>query len=110
MRAEIDFDVPEGYKPVAFRAPVLGELFIDSVNGGVQECSFQDFTTTMKRLIVEKIEPKRIILERVEESVKTPMQAKQGEFCEEGPDKGLMERTDEGYTLGKYIIWRRVEE
>jgi hypothetical protein len=55
--------LPEGWKAVAFRLPVTGEFYV-SVGGEVItacRCSEQP------RLIVEKIQPRRIVLEETTE-------------------------------------------
>ena len=55
-------DLPEGWRAVAFRIPVGGVdyVFITSMNE-VRLCDWE--TKTHKALIVEKIKPRRIVLE-----------------------------------------------
>lgn len=103
---KFEIDIPEGYKLVAFRAPKSTELFIDF--DGKVVAAISSFKPKFKRLIVKKIEPKRIVLERVERSVKNPMKATKGDFWESSD--GLREFTSGGSSAGKYIIWRRVEK
>ena len=55
--------LPEGWKAVAFRKPIAGENYIEATgNMGIApaSCSLQP------RLIVEKIQPRRIVLEETD--------------------------------------------
>lgn len=62
MKHEIDVpDLPEGWRAVAYRTPVFGEYYF--YNDGVHQCK----TRLGQFLIVEKIQPRRIVLEETEE-------------------------------------------
>lgn len=60
-------EVPEGWKPVAFRPHLPGESYI-SLNGALIEAD-QDKSNGSPRLIVKKIQPRRIILEDAGEAI-----------------------------------------
>ena len=60
----IEVDVPEGWKAVAFRIPVRGENYINR-KGRLDIC-LVDYEKDIV-LIVEKIQPRRIVLEETAE-------------------------------------------
>lgn len=101
MKHEIDIPgLPEGWKAVAFRVPKYGESIIDysgdlrTVTGHYQQ----------PRLIVEKIPPRRIVLEETGEFRK----AKPNEYYEYCG--GISQNNRYTDSVGEYKIWRVVEE
>lgn len=105
MKHTIEIDVPEGYKPVRFGPPLEGETYIGDLQDGI-ETSFHDFSTHSCRLIVEKIKPRRLILECISEE---PRQAMPGEWWK--GDYGDMYKNDHDVpTTRKYTIWKEVIE
>lgn len=64
MKYEIDIEgLPEGYKPVAYRSPKNGEYYFYTSE---IYCSDSDGNSA-EYLIVEKIQPRRIVLEETTE-------------------------------------------
>ena len=93
MKYEIEIEgLPEGWKPVAYRRPVFGEYYF--YNDDIQ----QGKTGSGQFLIVEKIKPRRIVLEETEEDAN----------CE------LLQPMTGGSEVGVMVyahrIWRLVEE
>ena len=64
MKYEIEIEgLPEGWKPVAYGVPRIGEYVF--INGGVAEWGRGNRDDQL--IIVEKIQPRRIVLEETEE-------------------------------------------
>jgi len=59
----IEVDVPKGWKAVAYRAPLIGDYYV-RINGEVDKA---DHNFEYARLVVEKIQPRRMVLEETEE-------------------------------------------
>ncbi len=99
MKYEIDIKgLPEGWKPVAYRRTLQNEYYL--TNRGVEKAPYN---LDNLWLVVEKIQPRRIVLEETEEF----REAVKGEFCEQ--EDGFifsMIRDSVGY---KYKIWREVK-
>ena len=103
MKHEIEIEgLPEGWRAVAFRAPKDGENTIDfsgdlrTVTGHYQQ----------PRLIVERIKPRRVVLEETNE-VRLP---KYGEYFREGLVDSKVELcTSHNYECA-VRIWTVVEE
>jgi len=67
MKQEIEIEgLPEGWKAVAYRCPLKGENYLSS--DGVQVAQY-NFGNSW--VIVEKIQPRRIVLEETEEDAAT---------------------------------------
>lgn len=65
MKHEIEIEgLPEGWKAVAYRVPAVHEYIFDQEAGIVVKSILR---TPIIRLIVEKIPPRRIVLEETEE-------------------------------------------
>ena len=92
--------LPEGWKAVAYRVPKgnIEFVFIENV---VREAKPQD----KKCLIVEKIQPRRIVLEETNEERRICY----GEWYESQEGK-LMRWPYGGKTDGKHRVWREVKE
>ena len=90
--------LPEGWKAVAYRVPKgnIEFVFIENV---VREAKPQD----KKCLIVEKIQPRRIVLEETNEERRICY----GEWYESQEGK-LMRWPYGGKTDGKHRVWREV--
>lgn len=62
MKHEIEIpSLPEGYRAVAYRIPNFGEYYVDSFEKITEYRGGHGF----KKLIVEKIQPRRIVLEEI---------------------------------------------
>ena len=92
--------LPAGWKAVAYRVPKgnIEFVFIENV---VREAKPQD----KKCLIVEKIQPRRIVLEETNEERRICY----GEWYESQEGK-LMRWPYGGKTDGKHSVWREVKE
>ena len=92
--------LPEGWKAVAYRVPKgnIEFVFIENV---VRKAKPQD----KKCLIVEKIQPRRIVLEETNEERRICY----GEWYESQEGK-LMRWPYGGKTDGKHRVWREVKE
>lgn len=93
--------LPEGWKPIAYRPVKEGEHRFDYY-GAVSKAASDSGASY---LVVEKIKPKRIILEATGE-VRRPeageyVRTKEGTFCL---------RKNPGGWVGEYEIWREVKE
>lgn len=74
MKYEIEIEgLPEGWKPVAYRAPLIHENYLSC--NGVEKANSNLLNFW---LVVEKSQPRRIVLEETGEVRK----AVKGEFCE----------------------------
>lgn len=63
MKHTIDIEgLPEGWEPVAFRKPLIGEKMFQY--GKVHRCNCE---AEISSLIIKKKQPRRIVLEEVEE-------------------------------------------
>lgn len=56
-------DLPDGWRPVAYRNANTGEFVIGS--GGVEQVRGSITKTITRYLIVEKIKPRRVVLEEI---------------------------------------------
>ncbi len=100
MKHEIEIpDLPGGYKAVVFRPGIRGESII-GCNGVV----ILDKNTISPHLIIEKIQPRRIVLEETNEVRK----ANRGEYYYN--NGFVLCLTWPMQTEGEYKIWRVVEE
>jgi len=100
MKHEIDIPgLPEGWKAVAYRKPKQTEyVYIEcSIRKGNQ------VATSYEQLIIEKINPRRILIEETYEN----RSATNNEWCET-PDGFIFQ--SHGSTCGKYKIWREVKD
>ncbi len=91
--------LPEGWNAVAYRVPVNGENFF------YDEKICNDKYQCHEYLIVEKIQPRRIVLEETNEERKICF----GEWYESQEGK-LMRWPYGGKTDGKHKVWREVKE
>lgn len=99
MKHEIEIpDLPEGWRAVAYREPVEGEYYLmEGIHlHGTGRCE--------EMLIVEKIPPRRIVLEETYEFRK----AKPNEYYEYFG--GISQNNRYTDSTGEYKIWRVVEE
>lgn len=55
--------LPDGWRAVAYRYPKEGEYFLWEMKPTLSECDYQEIT----HLIIEKIQPRRIVLEETGE-------------------------------------------
>lgn len=89
--------LPEGWKAVAYRAPIMSVDYVfDNHSNEVILC---EWGTSFKSIIVEKIQPRKIVLEETDEV------ASIHEFQAVGDDKGypkILFKSDK--------IWREVKE
>ena len=92
--------LPEGWKAIAYRVPKgnIEFVFIENV---IRKAKPQD----KKCLIVEKIQPRRIVLEETNEERRICY----GEWYESQEGK-LMRWPYGGKTDGKHRVWREVKE
>lgn len=90
--------LPEGWEPVAYRRPQRGEHYIER-NANVCLAPYDCLDSF---LILERIKPRRIVLEETNETRK----AKPGEYYE---FQGLHFNNNDYETMGAYNIWREVE-
>ena len=96
-------DLPKCWRAVAYRIPRKDENYL-SVDGLVEKCFSPIY---VHRIIVEKIQPHRIVFEATNEF----RQAVKGDwiqFCD-GTDN-FQRWGDLGPSASKYKIWRVVEE
>jgi len=95
-------DLPDGWRPVAYRNANTGEFVIGS--GGVEQVRGSITKTITRYLIVEKIKPRRIVVEDTGE-VRQP---KEGEYVFNNGNLCLCRKPERwGY---EHQIWRIVEE
>lgn len=98
---EIEADIPEGWKAVAYKRPISGEWFLNTMG----EAEQANILFVSSRIILEKIKPRRRVFECVSE---TPREPTLGEFYE-GSDGDLFYcEMASGYRAGK--IWKEVFE
>lgn len=83
--------LPEGWRAVAYRRPVFGEYYF--YNDDIQ----QGKTGSGQFLIVEKIKPRRIVLEETEEPTKWGIEQ-------------LIHLDGTTFTVNSHKIWREVRE
>ena len=103
MKYEIEIpDLPEGWMPVSYRQAKNGEYYfdIDMVN----KCDFTNITQN-SYLIVEKIKPRRIVLEETSEF----RESENGEWAEES-DGSIFKWNFACNSSAKYKIWREVKD
>lgn len=93
-------DLPQGWRAVACRVPKKGESIL-TIHGTITTVTNEGWTEL--RLIVEKIKPRRIVLEETDES---PRRAEPGEYYFD--DYGIIRAS--GRTSNNYKIWREVKE
>lgn len=96
-------DLPEGWRAVAYRAARRG---IDHVLRNGQVTVYRGFSDAVDLLIVEKIKPRRIVLEETSEVRK----ASHGEYYYHEDYGRVMRWPCHMQTEVKYKIWRVVEE
>lgn len=95
----IEVELPEGWKAVAYRVPKDGERYF--YDGKI----YSDRAQTSEYLIVEKIQPSRIVLEETQET----RELQEGEFYES--DAGYIHQWAWKHeSESKYKIWREVKE
>ena len=110
MKQEIEIDCPEGYEPVAYRAPQIGDYYMRADAVIVTKCNFV-FPPSKARLIVKKIIPERRVFERVGSGIGQP---KQGYFYTDASitaERSLYfcRRDDENFS-GDYELWKEIKE
>lgn len=94
MKHEIDVpDLPEGWRAVAYRRPIMNVDYI-LLNGDVMLC---DFNGVVEYLIIEKIKPRRIVLEETEEPTKWGIEQ-------------LIHLDGTTFTVNSHKIWRVLHE
>ena len=71
----ISIEVPDGYEPVAYRRPNAGERYISDNDGCVYQCNCW---MIVSRMVVRKIEPKRIHLSSLDIAVGSVVRKKNG--------------------------------
>lgn len=99
MKHNIDVEgLPEGWKAVSYRYPEIGEWCWEYAQ------VYQAVASINPCLIVEKIQPRRIVLEETEEIRK----ALPDEYYEH--TGGLAINNSHRETSGEYKIWREVKE
>lgn len=105
MKYEIEIpDLPEGWKPIAYRRAERGKDYALKEGKVSLYNGFSDFANL---IIVERIQPRRIVLEETYEFRK----AKPGEYYEYyEPFGGTAIHKSHTDTSGEYKIWRVVEE
>lgn len=91
-------DLPEGWRAVAYRTPQRNEYYL--ADEGVIQAAFNHLK---QWLIVEKIKPRRIVLEKTGEV----RRALPGEWCENEKGEIWYSPTRVGVD---HKIWRVVEE
>lgn len=102
MKYEIEIpDLPDGWRAVAYRIGVNGETIIDC-----GEIVTLDADTKFPCLIVEKIKPRRIVLEETSEFRKV----KNGEYYFSPLYQSVRLNVDPSQSCMKYKIWRVVED
>lgn len=102
MKHEIEIPgLPDGWRAAAYRRPVFGEYYF--YNDGIQ----QGKTGSGQFLIVEKIKPRRIVLELTDKDHNSV--AEDGEFILSSNHDFLLQK-DGRYGSGHVQIWRVVEE
>ena len=102
MKYEIEIEgLPEGWEPVAFRKPLIGEKMFQY--GKIHRCNCE---AEISSLIVKKKQPRRIVLE---DTGRNSSSIKVGEF---GLSKdGSFYRCEEPTKWGsEYPVWRIVED
>lgn len=93
--------LPEGWKAVAYRVPKTGEWFFGDYSKEVHKA----VVCVQKAFILEKIHPRRIVLEETNEERRICF----GEWYESQEGK-LMRWPYGGKTDGKHKVWREVKE
>lgn len=103
MEYKIEIEgLPEGCRPIAFRAPRKGEFYF--FDGEILEADYSH-NQWRQRLLVEKIKPRRIVLEETGEF----REACEGEWIEED-DGGILKWCLDDNSKYKYKIWREVKD
>ena len=97
-------DLPDGWRPVAYRNANTGEFVIGS--GGVEQVRGSITKTITRYLIVEKIKPRRVVLEETDET----REAIFGEYFFSPDNMKVTVWSYSDPSNGKYKIWRVVEE
>lgn len=97
MKYEIEIEgLPEGWKPVACRVPMIGEPCFEDGNIFVAKASISPC------LIVEKIKPRRIVLEETEELSDPEWTGQIWVIMKDGNIAEIRVRSDK--------VWREVKE
>ena len=95
MKHEIEIEgLPEGWRAVAYRRPVFGEYYF--YNDDIQ----QGRTGSGQFLIVEKIKPRRIV---IEETGEDNIRYTSGHYANQCISRGV-------YVADQPKIWREVKE
>lgn len=101
MRHEIEIpELPKGWKAVAYRRPIMNVDYI-LLGGDVILC---DFNSIFEYLIIEKIPPRRVVLEETDE-VRRP---KYGEYFREGLVDSKVELCTSHNYEHAVRIWREI--
>lgn len=95
-------DLPEGWRAVAFREPRLGEHYLSDINTVIRS-NFNNCGES--NLIVEKIKPRRIVLEETDEVREVAF----GEYFFSTANLKVSSWPWPGQSTEKYKIWRVVE-
>ena len=99
MKYEIEIEgLPEGWRPVAHRLPKIGDHVL--YQGTIHHL---DGDGIFERLVLEKIQPRRVILEETQDN-RVPID---GEWIESFG--GFSKQIGRLY-IGTYQIWREVKE
>ena len=102
QKHEIDISgLPEGYRAVAYRIGEIDECCLDPRTGEILKLFL---TTDVRVIIVEKIQPRRIVLEETGE-VRRP---KEGEYVFNNGNLCLCRKPERWGN--EHQIWRTVEE
>ena len=96
-------DLPEGWRAVAYRAARRG---IDHVLRNGQVTVYRGFSDAVDLLIVEKIKPRRVVLEETDET----REAIFGEYFFSPDNMKVTVWSYSDPSNGKHKIWRVVEE
>jgi len=99
---EIDGLLERGWRPVAYRKVKHGESYLTPVGEIITLTSLREKGGIY--LIVEKIKPRRILIEETTEVRK----AKDKEWCETYEHSCIFQA--DGDTVGEYKIWREVKD
>lgn len=100
-------DLPDGWRVVAYRIPRKDENYL-GVDGLVEKCSSPIY---VHRIIVEKIQPRRIVFEATNEC----RQAVKGDWvqfcdCTDNCTDNFQRWNDLEPSTSKYNIWREIKE
>lgn len=105
MKYEIEIEIeeiPDGWKPTAFRKALAGECYLNYCGKAVQA----KYDTVLRWVILEKIEPRRITFEDTGE-IRT---ASYNEFYEDSDGYINRWQLRDCRSMGEYKIWHKIEE